>query len=148
MKILCCCCFLKNGPIPASFLFYFCSFLITISIQIEKSIDGVLGIQTQGSRMVGTDETMELWWPPNFVVVVDFLTHILFISISAFVINSSPSLCALVIHYIIILLYLVFCALFISLHFLFLSLPWCLVSLHLPFFLLSSFSHCNFNNTN
>ena len=125
MKILCCCCFLKNGPIPASFLFYFCSFLVTISIQIEKSIDGVLGIQTQGSRMVGTDETMELWWPPNFVVVVDFLTHILFISISAFVINSSPSLCALVIHYIIILLYLVFCALFISLHFLFLSLPWC-----------------------
>ena len=44
---------------------YFRYFLITISIiQIEKSIDGVLGIQTQGHRMVGTDETTELWRPP------------------------------------------------------------------------------------
>ena len=29
---------------PGLFSVYFCSFLITISIQIEKSIDGVLGI--------------------------------------------------------------------------------------------------------
>ena len=37
-------------------------FLITISIkQIEKSIDGVLGIRTLGCRIVGTDETPELW---------------------------------------------------------------------------------------
>ena len=44
---------------------YFRSFLITISIiQIEKSIDGVLGIQTWGRRMVGADETTELWRPP------------------------------------------------------------------------------------
>ena len=43
---------------------YFCSFLVTISIQIEKSIDHVLGIQTRGHRMVGADETTELWWPP------------------------------------------------------------------------------------
>ena len=43
---------------------YFRSFL-TISIQIEKSIDGVLGIRTQGRSMVGTDETKELWQPPN-----------------------------------------------------------------------------------
>ena len=43
---------------------YFRSFL-TISIQIEKSIDGVLGIWTRDHRMVGADETMELWWPPN-----------------------------------------------------------------------------------
>ena len=42
---------------------YFCSFLITISIQIEKSIDGVLGIWTRGRAMVGTDKTMELWRP-------------------------------------------------------------------------------------
>ena len=28
---------LKNGPIPASFFVYFRSFLITISIQIEKA---------------------------------------------------------------------------------------------------------------
>ena len=40
---------------------YFRPFLITISIiQIEKSVDGVLGIRTQGRRMVGTDETTEL----------------------------------------------------------------------------------------
>ena len=39
---------------------YFHYFLITISIiQIEKSVDGVLGIQTQGLRMVGADETTE-----------------------------------------------------------------------------------------
>ena len=36
--------FLKNGPILPLFV-YFRSFLVTISIQIEKSIDGVLGIQ-------------------------------------------------------------------------------------------------------
>ena len=35
--------FSKNGPIPVSFV-YFHSFLIIISIQIEKSVDGVLGI--------------------------------------------------------------------------------------------------------
>ena len=52
-----------NGPILASFCLFFRSFLITISIQIEKSIDGVLGIRTRGRRMVGTDETTELWWP-------------------------------------------------------------------------------------
>ena len=41
---------------------YICSFLITISIiEIEKSIDGVLGIWTRGHRMVGADETTELW---------------------------------------------------------------------------------------
>ena len=40
---------------------YFSPFLITISmIQIEKSLDGVLGIQTRGHRMVGADNTMEL----------------------------------------------------------------------------------------
>ena len=45
---------------------YFRYFLDTISIiQIEKSIDGVLGIWTLGCRMVGTDETTELWWPPT-----------------------------------------------------------------------------------
>ena len=43
---------------------YFRPLLVTISIQIEKSVDGVLGIQTQGHRMVGTVETMELWRPP------------------------------------------------------------------------------------
>ena len=59
-----CIIFFQNGPIPASF----CLFLFrlnTISIiQIEKSIYGVLGIRTQGHRMVGADKTMELWRPP------------------------------------------------------------------------------------
>ena len=45
---------------------YFHSFLVTISIQIEKSIDGVLGIRTRGCRMVGADETTELWRPPHY----------------------------------------------------------------------------------
>ena len=43
---------------------YFRSFLIPITIsiiQIEKSVDGVLGIRTRGRRMVGIDETTELW---------------------------------------------------------------------------------------
>ena len=34
-------------------------------MKIEKSVDGVLGIQTQGRRMVGADETTELWRPPS-----------------------------------------------------------------------------------
>ena len=44
---------------------YFCPFLITISIlQIEKGLDGVLMIRTHGHRMLGTDETTELWRLP------------------------------------------------------------------------------------
>ena len=43
---------------------FFRPFLVTISIiEIEKSLDGVLGIQTWGRRMVVTDETTELWRP-------------------------------------------------------------------------------------
>ena len=55
--------FFKMGQSRPLFV-YFCSFHITISIQIEKSVDGVLGIRTRGRRMVGTDKTTELWWPP------------------------------------------------------------------------------------
>ena len=44
---------------------YFRSFRVTISIQIEKSVDGVLGIRTRGRMMVGADETPELWRPPK-----------------------------------------------------------------------------------
>ena len=58
---------------------YFCSFLITISIQIEKNVDCVLGIRTQGRRMVGADETKELWRPPSTVS----LHHHLFLIITA-----------------------------------------------------------------
>ena len=46
---------------------YFRPFLIPITIsiiQIEKSVDGVLGIRTRGRRMVGKDETTELWRHP------------------------------------------------------------------------------------
>ena len=44
---------------------YFPPFLITIStIQIEKIIGRVLGIQTHGRRMVGGDQTTDLLRPP------------------------------------------------------------------------------------
>ena len=37
---------------------------ITISIiHNEKSLDGMLGIQTCDRRIVGVDKTTELWWP-------------------------------------------------------------------------------------
>ena len=45
---------------------YFRPFHITNQLQIDKSIDGVLGIRTRGRRMEGADETTELWRPPGF----------------------------------------------------------------------------------
>ena len=49
----------------------FCPFLITISIiQIEKSVDGVLGIRTQGHWMAGADDTTELWWPLFSLILI------------------------------------------------------------------------------
>ena len=39
-------------------------------IQIEKSIDGVFGIQINGRSLVGADETTELWWPPWTIMLV------------------------------------------------------------------------------
>ena len=46
---------------------YFCHLIITISIiQIEKSVDGVLGIQTRSCGMLGADNTMVQWRPTNF----------------------------------------------------------------------------------
>ena len=57
------CSFFKMGQSRPLFV-YFCYFLIIISIiQIEKSVDGMLGIRTRGRRMVGADETTELWRP-------------------------------------------------------------------------------------
>ena len=35
-----------------------------VKIYFLKSLDGVLGIWTRGRRMVGADETTELWRPP------------------------------------------------------------------------------------
>ena len=55
--------FLKMGQ-SRPLIVYFRYFLITISI-IEKSIDGELGIRTRGRRMVGADETTELWRPQS-----------------------------------------------------------------------------------
>ena len=58
--------FFKMGQSRPLFV-YFRYFFITISIiQIEKSIDGVLGIRTRGRKMVGADETTELWRPHHF----------------------------------------------------------------------------------
>ena len=59
--------FFKKWANPGLFLF-FRSFLVKISIQIEKSIDGVLGIRTWGHRMVGADDTTELWRPPYYEI--------------------------------------------------------------------------------
>ena len=53
-----------------SLFVYFRSFLIPITVsikQIEKSVDGVLGIRTRARRMVGVDETTELWRHPKIV---------------------------------------------------------------------------------
>ena len=56
----------KKWANPCLFFVYFRPFLITIPIrQIEKGVDGVLGIRTQGCRMVVADETIELWRPPS-----------------------------------------------------------------------------------
>ena len=58
--------FFKKCANPGLFSVYFRPFLITISIiLIEKSLDGVLGIRTHGSTVVGSDKTTELWRPPK-----------------------------------------------------------------------------------
>ena len=58
--------FFKNGPNPASFLFSFFShgkYSTNLTIR-DNSIEDVLGTRTRGSRMVGADESSELWWHP------------------------------------------------------------------------------------
>ena len=56
---------------------YFRYFLDTISIiQIEKSVDGVLGIRTRSHMMVGTDDTTELWRPPERKIGVVLLHRV------------------------------------------------------------------------
>ena len=58
--------FFKNEPISASFSFIFVFFLrVTIQIQFDLSIDGVLGTRTRGGRMGGADKSTELWRHPN-----------------------------------------------------------------------------------
>ena len=45
-------------------LVYFRSFHMTNIVQINDKSYGVLGTQTQGGRMVGADESTELWRLP------------------------------------------------------------------------------------
>ena len=56
--------FKKNMGQSRPLFVYFRPFHITNQSQIEKSIDGLLGIRTRGRRMEGTDKTTELWRPP------------------------------------------------------------------------------------
>ena len=56
-----------NGPNPASFclvLFFSRNKYITNFTINEKSVDGVLGTQTRGGKMVGADESTGLWRHP------------------------------------------------------------------------------------
>ena len=65
--------FLKNGPISASFCL-FSSFPHYTILQIDESVDGVLGTRIWGGRMEGTDESTELCWQPR---LHDFLLRFL-----------------------------------------------------------------------
>ena len=55
---------------------------INSTIQIEKSIDGELGIQTWGRRMVGANETTELgmagpqFWSDNFFFNIEIEKYV------------------------------------------------------------------------
>ena len=60
---------LQYGPTLASFSFI-SSFSHHNSITNEKSVDGVLVIRTWGCRMVGADETTELWRPLPIALLV------------------------------------------------------------------------------
>ena len=59
--------FFKLWPILASFPFIVVLFSIPILMSITKIekayLDGVIGIRARGHRMVGADETRELWRP-------------------------------------------------------------------------------------
>ena len=43
---------------PGLFFLFLSSSIKISAIQIEKSVDGVLGIQTHGRRIAGADDTM------------------------------------------------------------------------------------------
>ena len=62
--------FLKIGQNPASFCIFsfFSHDTYCRNIINDKSVDGVLGTQTRGGRMVGADESTELWRHPSFKV--------------------------------------------------------------------------------
>ena len=58
--------FLKKWANPGLFSFIFVLFTLQFKwqIQIEKSIDNVLGTWTRGGKMEGADESTELWRHP------------------------------------------------------------------------------------
>ena len=68
--------FIKKGQSRPLFV-WFRPLLVTISIiQVEKSIDGVIGIWNWGRRMVDADETTELWQLLySFLFIQYRLTH-------------------------------------------------------------------------
>ena len=63
------CGFLKNGQNPCLFSFFSHDQYSTNTTN-EKSVDGVLRTRTRGVRMVGTDESTELWRHPRKYVVI------------------------------------------------------------------------------
>ena len=54
---------------PGLFFCLFSSFQ-HVTIQIQKSIDGVLGIWTRGGRMEGTNESTELRRHPKKIFLI------------------------------------------------------------------------------
>ena len=60
--------YVKNGPNPASFCLFFvlfshCKDKYSTNLTInDKCIDGVLGSQTRGGRIVSAEESTELFW--------------------------------------------------------------------------------------
>ena len=55
----------KEWANPGLYLFIFVLFTLQFQYKLKKSVDGVLGIRTRGRRMVGADETTELWRLPS-----------------------------------------------------------------------------------
>ena len=71
--------FFKKWAKPGLFLFisFFSHDKYSTNLTInDKSIDGVLGTRTRGGRMVGADESTELWRHPNFMNVDHTREHI------------------------------------------------------------------------
>ena len=56
-----------NGPHPDSFCLFssFTYHIYCTNTINDRSVDGVLGTWSRGSRMVGADEATELWQHPN-----------------------------------------------------------------------------------
>ena len=73
--------FFKKWANPCLFLFilFFSHDKYSTNLTInDKSIDGMLGTQTRGGRMVGEDESTELWRHPIcWIVYSDWVVHII-----------------------------------------------------------------------